>query len=82
MQVPALATNTRWLDVPFEKFSKDVQQYQIADDTEAGREGFDQHYQPLQHQEQQRQAHTSSADNASFERPILIESDSDEVEEE
>ncbi|KAK4513714.1 uncharacterized protein ATC70_005719 [Mucor velutinosus] len=73
------------IDVPFEKFSKDVQQYQIADDTPAGLEDLNQHYQPLQqhtqHQEHQRQTQSSSTD-ASFDRPILIESDSDEVEEE
>ncbi|KAL0143274.1 hypothetical protein V8B55DRAFT_1041319 [Mucor lusitanicus] len=73
------------IDVPFEKFSKDVQQYQMADDTAAGLEEFDHHYQqPLQRQPSlhQEQTHSPPANDASFERPILIESDSDEVEEE
>ncbi|KAL7323612.1 hypothetical protein PS15p_210238 [Mucor circinelloides] len=71
------------IDVPFEKFSKDVQQYQIADNTVSGLEHVDQHYQPSpQCQEHPKQAQNASAEDASFERPILIESDSDEVEEE
>ncbi|KAG1106759.1 hypothetical protein G6F42_016622 [Rhizopus arrhizus] len=71
------------LDVPFEKFSKDVQQYQIADNTVSGLEHIDQHYQSSpQCQEHPKQAQNASTEDASFERPILIESDSDEVEEE
>ncbi|EPB89388.1 hypothetical protein HMPREF1544_03757 [Mucor circinelloides 1006PhL] len=71
------------IDVPFEKFSKDVQQYQIADNTVSGLEHIDQHYQSSpQCQEHPKQAQNASTEDASFERPILIESDSDEVEEE
>lgn len=39
---------------------------------------YDQHY----YQQQQREVNNPSNDNLSFERPILIESDSDEIEEE
>lgn len=61
--------------MPFEKFSKDVQQYQTPGTVPEAAE-FDRHY------HQKDADNTSGSDDLSFERPILIESDSDEIEEE
>ena len=55
-----------------------MQQYQTSDNVIAETMGFDQHYHP----QQQREVNNPSSDDLSFERPILIESDSDEIEEE
>ncbi|KAI8642737.1 hypothetical protein BD408DRAFT_443277 [Parasitella parasitica] len=70
------------IDVPFEKFSHDVQQYQISDSAASRAADFDQHFYQEEQHDQQRQADNHSNESADIKRPILIESDSDEIEEE